>query len=87
MQNVLIDDRRIHVDFSQSVSKLHGAWMAKHQSGEQFGGGGLHRKQKYRSEYTQGPKEYDMVFEHQGSRPASKVRPILFYYLILLGSP
>ena len=23
MDNVLIDDRRIHVDFSQSVSKLH----------------------------------------------------------------
>ena len=26
MQNVLIDDRRIWVDFSQSVSKLHGVW-------------------------------------------------------------
>ncbi|KAJ1942661.1 Peptidyl-prolyl cis-trans isomerase-like 4 [Linderina macrospora] len=26
MDNVLIDDRRIHVDFSQSVSKLHGSW-------------------------------------------------------------
>jgi peptidyl-prolyl cis-trans isomerase-like 4 len=23
MDNVLIDDRRIHVDFSQSVTKLH----------------------------------------------------------------
>lgn len=29
MDNVLIDDRRIHVDFSQSVSKLHGAWLSK----------------------------------------------------------
>ncbi|TIA95966.1 hypothetical protein E3P94_03484 [Wallemia ichthyophaga] len=27
MQNVLVDDRRIFVDFSQSVSKLHGAWV------------------------------------------------------------
>ncbi|KAJ1917280.1 Peptidyl-prolyl cis-trans isomerase-like 4 [Mycoemilia scoparia] len=27
MDNVLIDDRRIHVDFSQSVSKLHKDWM------------------------------------------------------------
>ncbi|WFD04712.1 peptidylprolyl isomerase [Malassezia vespertilionis] len=27
MQNVLIDDRRIWVDFSQSVSKLHGVWV------------------------------------------------------------
>ena len=26
MDNVLIDDRRIHVDFSQSVSRLHGEW-------------------------------------------------------------
>ncbi|KXN65722.1 cyclophilin-like protein, partial [Conidiobolus coronatus NRRL 28638] len=26
MDNVLIDDRRIHVDFSQSVSKLHKNW-------------------------------------------------------------
>ena len=27
MQNVLVDDRRIWVDFSQSVSKLHNQWM------------------------------------------------------------
>ncbi|KAI3617890.1 hypothetical protein CBS9595_003799 [Malassezia furfur] len=27
MQNVLIDDRRIWVDFSQSVSKLHNVWV------------------------------------------------------------
>lgn len=26
MENVLIDDRRIHVDFSQSVSKLFQEW-------------------------------------------------------------
>jgi peptidyl-prolyl cis-trans isomerase-like 4 len=29
MENVLIDDRRIHVDFSQSVSKLHLEWIGK----------------------------------------------------------
>ena len=29
MENVLIDDRRIHVDFSQSVSKLHMEWLGK----------------------------------------------------------
>lgn len=29
MDNVLIDDCRIHVDFSQSVSKLHGEWIGK----------------------------------------------------------
>jgi len=27
MDKVLIDDRRIHVDFSQSVSKLHSQWI------------------------------------------------------------
>jgi len=27
MDNVLIDDHRIHVDFSQSVSKLNQSWM------------------------------------------------------------
>jgi len=26
MENVLIDDRRIHVDFSQSVAKLWNSW-------------------------------------------------------------
>ncbi|KAJ1972092.1 Peptidyl-prolyl cis-trans isomerase-like 4 [Dimargaris verticillata] len=29
MDNVLIDDRRIHVDFSQSVSKLHQQWVQR----------------------------------------------------------
>lgn len=32
MDNVLIDDRRIKVDFSQSVSKLHKKWLEKRQS-------------------------------------------------------
>ncbi|KAF9147244.1 Peptidyl-prolyl cis-trans isomerase-like 4 [Linnemannia schmuckeri] len=38
MNNVLIDDRRIHVDFSQSVSKLHKDWMVK-KVGAKKGGG------------------------------------------------
>ncbi|KAL9937451.1 hypothetical protein V8E36_003860 [Tilletia maclaganii] len=33
MQNTLIDDRRIWVDFSQSVSKLHGDWLTKRLGG------------------------------------------------------
>ncbi|KAI7865834.1 cyclophilin-like domain-containing protein [Spinellus fusiger] len=33
MQSVLIDDRRIHVDFSQSVSKLHRDWITKRMNG------------------------------------------------------
>ncbi|WFD32456.1 Ribosome-releasing factor 2, mitochondrial [Malassezia sp. CBS 17886] len=39
MQNVLIDDRRIWVDFSQSVSKLHGVWV-KQRTGGRGGGRG-----------------------------------------------
>lgn len=33
MDNVLVDDRRIHVDFSQSVSKLHDSWVFKKTGG------------------------------------------------------
>ncbi|PWY98244.1 cyclophilin-like protein [Testicularia cyperi] len=33
MQNVLVDDRRIWVDFSQSVSRLHGDWVRKRNGG------------------------------------------------------
>ena len=34
MDNVLIDDRRIHVDFSQSVSKLHNDWVYQRTGGK-----------------------------------------------------
>jgi peptidyl-prolyl cis-trans isomerase-like 4 len=48
MENVLIDDRRIHVDFSQSVGKLWNSWRRGDrdltqnpgQGGEQSGAGG-----------------------------------------------
>jgi hypothetical protein len=33
MDNALIDDRRIHVDFSQSVSKLWSQYMRKDNKG------------------------------------------------------
>ncbi|GAA6005311.1 hypothetical protein JCM10207_002934 [Rhodosporidiobolus poonsookiae] len=33
MDNVLVDDRRIHVDFSQSVSKLHNSWVFNRTGG------------------------------------------------------
>lgn len=35
MDNVLIDDRRIHVDFSQSVSKLQGNKWARSECSQQ----------------------------------------------------
>ncbi|SJX63730.1 related to Multidomain cyclophilin type peptidyl-prolyl cis-trans isomerase [Sporisorium reilianum f. sp. reilianum] len=35
MQNVLVDDRRIWVDFSQSVSRLHGDWVRGRNGGRE----------------------------------------------------
>ncbi|CAG8565664.1 4169_t:CDS:10, partial [Cetraspora pellucida] len=55
MNNVLIDDRRIKVDFSQSVSKLHKDWIAskvkKERGGVDGGYGGsasLEKRTRYR---------------------------------------
>ncbi|CAK7565952.1 MAG: Peptidyl-prolyl cis-trans isomerase-like 4 [Sporothrix epigloea] len=55
MQDVLIDDRRIHIDFSQSVSKLSNAWRddtnAKRQkqaSPSRGGWGGVRELEKWR---------------------------------------
>ncbi|KAK3824472.1 MAG: cyclophilin-like domain-containing protein [Linnemannia elongata] len=70
MNNVLIDDRRIHVDFSQSVSKLHKDWMIK-KVGAKKGGGvaedlNLEQRSRYReggSGSGAGGRKYDMVFE------------------------
>ncbi|ORX67298.1 cyclophilin-like protein [Linderina pennispora] len=65
MDNVLIDDRRIHVDFSQSVSKLHGSWVDSRVKRS----GGLEMRKRYRDdrEYERG-KEYDMVFDERPER-------------------
>ncbi|TKA66927.1 Peptidyl-prolyl cis-trans isomerase-like 4 [Cryomyces minteri] len=55
MQGVLIDDHRIHVDFSQSVSKLSETWRTstnskRSQQGGGFGGiAGLEKKRQYRA--------------------------------------
>ena len=70
MQNVLIDDRRIHVDFSQSVSKLHGQWIQQREkSNANHGkfGRGLEAKRHYRSEVGRGhsASQYDLVLDHQ----------------------
>ena len=73
MQGVLIDDHRIHVDFSQSVSKLSADWRkttnsktARSRGG--FGGiDSLEKRRHYRS--NEGARdrdrggEYDYVFE------------------------
>ncbi|KXH43313.1 RNA recognition domain-containing protein [Colletotrichum nymphaeae SA-01] len=70
MQDVLIDDRRIHVDFSQSVSKLQQVWRddtnqkrRKHASRGGFGGvDELEKRRQYRDEYERNGDDYDLVY-------------------------
>ncbi|KAG0316665.1 Peptidyl-prolyl cis-trans isomerase cyp6 [Dissophora globulifera] len=80
MNNVLIDDRRIHVDFSQSVSKLHKDWMVKRVGAQRAGGVGaedlnLEQRSRYRDDVgsrRQG-QGYDYVFdEGRDSHRSSK---------------
>lgn len=79
MQDVLIDDHRIHVDFSQSVSKLSNVWRdatnakRKHAHGGGFGGvASLEKKRQYRAEdpdeRDRGSKKYGMVFDKDDGR-------------------
>ncbi|KIV82541.1 peptidyl-prolyl cis-trans isomerase-like 4 [Exophiala sideris] len=76
MQGVLIDDHRIHVDFSQSVSKLSDVWRnstnnkrARHSGG--FGGiADLEKKRHYRDQDGGGRngRGYRMVFDKDDIR-------------------
>lgn len=79
MQDVLIDDRRIHIDFSQSVSKLSDAWRSETNSKRQKqargrgGWGGvreLEKWRKYRNEddTDDGPSSYGMVHSDEEIR-------------------
>ncbi|KAJ3175455.1 Peptidyl-prolyl cis-trans isomerase cyp6 [Irineochytrium annulatum] len=74
MDNVLIDDRRIHVDFSQSVSKLHKEFMLtkrRGQGGEEFGGKGLQKRTRYRDQDDE-RDAHDLVFDHDGDLAREK---------------
>ncbi|KAL2042078.1 hypothetical protein N7G274_005266 [Stereocaulon virgatum] len=80
MQGVLIDDHRIHVDFSQSVSRLSDKWRTatntkRAQNGGGFGGiSSLEKKQQFRAAETKGDDErkrsngYGMVFDEDAIR-------------------
>ncbi|EUC57811.1 cyclophilin-type peptidyl-prolyl cis-trans isomerase, putative [Rhizoctonia solani AG-3 Rhs1AP] len=74
MQNVLVDDRRIWVDFSQSVSKLNTQWSnnpmrAKHSKrggGDFAGRDDLEETRRYRDDDS-GKRDgggFGMVFDH-----------------------
>ena len=83
MQGVLIDDHRIHVDFSQSVSKLSDTWRdatnskrARHVGG--FGGiASLEKKSHYREEdgRSGGGRGYRMVFDKGDMKRGPDSRP------------
>ena len=78
MQGVLIDDHRIHVDFSQSVSKLSDTWRTATNSKRRNGGGGfggvsgLEKKRQYKSEMEGRGREkrdrYGMVYDEEELR-------------------
>ncbi|PKX90305.1 cyclophilin-like protein [Aspergillus novofumigatus IBT 16806] len=80
MQGVLIDDHRIHVDFSQSVSKLSESWrnatISKRSQRGGFGGvAELEKKRQYRAtDNVRERNDYGMVFDKgEGRRrPASR---------------
>lgn len=83
MQGVLIDDHRIHVDFSQSVSKLSDTWRdatnskrKRHVGG--FGGiASLEKKSHYRDEdtYERNGGHYRMVFDKNDERRRAAPNP------------
>ena len=84
MQGVLIDDHRIHVDFSQSVSKLSNDWRnttnsktARSRGG--FGGiESLEKRKQYRGAEDRrdrgGADGYDYVFDKQDGKRGSESR-------------
>ncbi|QDS70603.1 Peptidyl-prolyl cis-trans isomerase cyp6 [Venturia effusa] len=81
MQDVLIDDHRIHVDFSQSVSKLSEHWRDGENSKRKTRGGGwggirdLEKRRKYRGEEDKERKsdgKYGLVFDKQKEDRDSK---------------
>ncbi|KKK13271.1 hypothetical protein P175DRAFT_0509016 [Aspergillus ochraceoroseus IBT 24754] len=81
MQGVLIDDHRIHVDFSQSVSKLSESWRnatISKRSAQRGGFGGvasLEKKRQYRAtENTRERDDYNMVFDKNGPSKRSAPR-------------
>ncbi|PAV21378.1 cyclophilin [Pyrrhoderma noxium] len=80
MQNVLIDDRRIWVDFSQSVARMNTHWSNDVKTGRQGKGGrgrggfagrdDLEKTRKYRVQDESDDKrdKYDMVFDVHDTR-------------------
>ncbi|KLJ07786.1 peptidyl-prolyl cis-trans isomerase-like 4 [Blastomyces silverae] len=81
MQDVLIDDHRIHVDFSQSVSKLSDSWRNATNSkrASQRGGFGgissLEKRRQYRASEAPRRDGYGMVFDKDDMRRKGDTEP------------
>jgi len=85
MQNVLVDDRRIWVDFSQSVARLNTNWSnnpvlgdSRRKGGRDSGFGGrkdLEAARRYR-DHTEGQRNggFDMVFDVDEVRKGGEKR-------------
>ncbi|XP_078698232.1 peptidyl-prolyl cis-trans isomerase-like 4 [Branchiostoma floridae x Branchiostoma belcheri] len=67
MDNVLIDDRRIHVDFSQSVSKV---W----KGGPNASKGGQKSKFELKDKTKGAGKQYDLILEDEEEAGHSRAR-------------
>ncbi|KAI0727270.1 cyclophilin-like protein [Fomitopsis betulina] len=87
MQNVLIDERRIWVDFSQSVARLNGGWSndpkvgsrpvrgERQRDGVGFGGhDALEPTRRYREGMGHQSSRYGMVFDVPANERPSKRR-------------
>ncbi|XP_052086935.1 peptidyl-prolyl cis-trans isomerase-like 4 [Mytilus californianus] len=70
MDNVLIDDRRIHVDFSQSVSKLK--WKGKGKGVETVKEDPKKPKYIIKNKSQRQDDNYELVFEENGDNKTSK---------------
>lgn len=73
MDKCLIDDSRIHVDFSQSVARvdLPGHENKDKSKGQDFGGVGLRRRKLYRDDDSRYGKKYDIVLDDTIVPPGS----------------
>ncbi|KAF2090981.1 cyclophilin-like protein [Saccharata proteae CBS 121410] len=86
MQDVLIDDHRIHVDFSQSVSKISDVWrnatVKKRQKSGGFGGiEGLEKKTQYRAEQERrsDARGYGVVVDGNGKADRRERSPPMYH--------
>jgi len=86
MQNVLVDDRRIWVDFSQSVARLNNVWSNNPTVGARGGRGGkgsrgnfagredLEQTRRYRGDADDRSGGYGMVFDIPGGHKGPSKR-------------